>query len=139
MRIREFRYERDLEGVLDLWSTAGPGVQLSKSDQPDEIRKKIKRDPDLFIVAEEGGKLIGAVLGGYDGRRGMIYHLAISRTHRRQGVGRALMEELERRLRSKGCLKYYLLVTKDNEEALRFYRDVGCEVMEMHIMGKEIT
>ena len=83
--------------------------------------------------------LIGAVLGGFDGRRGMVYHLAISRDYRRHGIGQRLMKELELRLRTKGCLKYYLLVTKANEEALDFYESIGCEAMNLHLLGKSLS
>ena len=138
MKIRDYDHDRDLLTVLDLWGTAGDGVQLSPSDQPEEIRKKLQRDADLFLVAEEDGKLIGAVLGGFDGRRGMVYHLAVARHLRRKGVGRKLMAELESRLRAKGCLKYYLLVTRDNHEAQEFYGELGWERMDLLVMGKVI-
>jgi ribosomal protein S18 acetylase RimI-like enzyme len=136
MEIRDFSYPDDLPAVLQLWSSAGPGVHLGQSDEPAELAKKLKRDPDLFLVAEEDGVLIGAVMGGYDGRRAIVYHLAIDRRRRHQGLGRALMAELEARLKTKGCLKMYLLVTKDNPDALRFYEHLGWEVMDMHLMGK---
>lgn len=136
MVIRGFELSRDLEAVLELWGSAGPGVQLGRSDTPEEIRKKLERDPDLFLVAEENGSLIGAVLGGYDGRRGIVYHLAVVPAWRGNSVGRLLMEELERRLKAKGCLKCYLLVTKDNPQALAFYERLGWEVMDLHLMGK---
>jgi len=138
LRIRPFDFEKDLQKVLELWAQAGPGVHLSRSDQPHEIKKKLRKDPDLFLVAEEGDVLIGAVLGGFDGRRGMVYHLAIEKGHRNKGVGKLLMQELEDRLRSKDCLKYYLLVTRDNPEALEFYKEIGCEIMDMFLMGKEL-
>ena len=48
------------------------------------------------------------------------------------------MEELERRLRGRGCLKAYLLVTRDNDEAIAFYEKVGWEIMDLHVMGKPI-
>lgn len=80
--------------------------------------------------------MIGAVMGGYDGRRGMVYHLAVDVAHRHQGIGRALMAELERRLKAKGCLKCYLLVTRDNPEALDTYRRLGWEIMDLQILGK---
>jgi ribosomal protein S18 acetylase RimI-like enzyme len=139
MLIRTFDFVRDLEPVMGLWSSAGPGIQLSRSDSPGEIRKKLQRDPDLFLVAEEGGELIGAVLGGFDGRRGIVYHLAVRDEDRRRGIGRVLMAELEERLRAKGCLKVYLLVTHENADALRFYAGLGWETMPLHIMGKEIA
>jgi ribosomal protein S18 acetylase RimI-like enzyme len=138
MHIRTFAYPDDLPAVLQLWSTAGPGVHLGPSDEPAELQKKLRRDPDLFLVAEEGGSLIGAVMGGFDGRRAIVYHLAIEPGHRRRGLGSQLMAEMEARLRAKGCLKMYLLVTKDNPEALQFYQRLGWDVMDMHLMGKEL-
>jgi ribosomal protein S18 acetylase RimI-like enzyme len=137
MRVRQFDWDRDLEAVIDLWGTAGPGVQLSPSDEPEELKKKLERDPDLFLVAEsESGQVIGSVLGGYDGRRGLVYHLAIEASHRRQGIGQTLMDDLEARLRDKGCYKSYLLVAPDNQAALDFYTEQGWEKMPHHIMGK---
>ena len=137
MQVRSFQWE-DLEAVLDLWRSSGPGIHLGRSDSPEELRKKLEHDPDLFLVAEEGGHVLGAVMGGFDGRRGIVYHLAVHPPARHQGLGTALMSELEGRLRAKGCLKYYLLVTPDNVEAVEFYRRLGWSVMDMTLMGKEI-
>lgn len=139
MQIREFNVEVDYDVVRALWREAGSGIQLSPSDEQQEIRKKLNRDPDLFLVAEEGKRIVGAVLGGFDGRRGMVYHLAVQPEYRERGIGRTLMEELEHRLRAKGCLKYYLLVTKDNQEALAFYGQMGCDEMELLVMGKKLS
>lgn len=136
--IREFDADRDLGAVLELWRSAGPGVRLGRSDTPKEISKKLRRDPDLFLVAMDGERIVGAVLGGFDGRRGLVYHLAVAPDRRRTGLGRELMAELEARLRAKGCLKYYLLVTHENPGAVEFYRQLGWEIMPLHILGKEI-
>ncbi len=139
MHIRVLEFERDVDRVLDLWRTVGGGIQLSPSDNRRELSKKLGRDPDLFLVAEEEGEIIGAVLGGWDGRRGIIYHLAVRPERRNQGIGSALMDELEGRLRSKGCLKYYLLVTTDNDVAIKFYQDMDCQIMDLYVMGKVIS
>jgi len=136
--IRTFDFESDYSAVRSLWQHSGPGIQLSPSDEPQEIQKKLARDPDLFLVAEEGGRIVGSVLGGFDGRRGIVYHLAVVPQERRRGLGRALMEAVEARLLAKGCLKYYLLVTKDNADALAFYEDFGCDLMALHVLGKRI-
>ncbi len=85
-KIREFRYPQDYPPVIELWNTAGPGIHVRRSDQPDEILKKLQRDPDLFLVAESEGEIIGSVLGGFDGRRGMMYHLAVKAEYRRRGT-----------------------------------------------------
>jgi len=138
MKIREFVFEPDYEEVRILWESAGPGIQLSPSDTPQEIQKKLQRDPDLFLVAERDGRIIGTVFGGFDGRRGIVYHLAVLQSERRNGIGRSLMVEIENRLRSKDCRKYYLLVTKDNDAALDFYDSFGAEVMDLYVLGKVI-
>lgn len=136
--IRLFRYPDDFPGVQELWGNAGPGVQLGRSDTPEEIQKKLERDPDLFLVAEQDGRLIGSVLGGFDGRRGMVYHLAVAAAQRHQGLGEALMQAVEDKLRAKGCLRYYLLVTQDNNIAMKFYEQRGHERLPLHIYAKDL-
>lgn len=133
--IREFVLT-DYDHVLTLWQSAGPGIGIGRSDTREEIAKKLQHDPDLFLVAEDGGKLIGTVVGGYDGRRGLIYHLAVERAYRGRGIAKLLMDEIERRLIAKGCLKAYLLVLKDAHGAIDFYAHRGWETMDVTLMGK---
>lgn len=137
--VRALRYPQDLPAVLALWQTAGSGVQLRRSDQPAELEKKLARDPDLFLVAEREGLIVGAVLGGFDGRRGMVYHLAVDPGLRREGIATLLMDELESRLRAKGCIKAYLLVTRGNKPAMRLYEGRGWEHMDLFIYGKDLA
>ena len=143
IRIRPFVYPQDFAAVIELWGSAGPGIHLRRSDEPQEIQKKLLRDPDLFLVAEycpeEETQIIGAVLGGFDGRRGMVYHLAVAAPYRQQGIAARLMEELENRLRAKGCIRSYLLVTADNEEAIRFYEARQWKRMELYTYGKDLA
>jgi ribosomal protein S18 acetylase RimI-like enzyme len=139
LRLREFQYPGDYPAVRKIWENAGPGIHLRRSDDPDEIEKKLLRDPDLFLVAEQDGELAGTVLGSFDGRRGMVYHLAVAEKFRRHGVGELLMDELERRLVAKGCIRCYLLVTVDNEIAQSFYKKNGWEHMEdLLSFGKDL-
>lgn len=139
IQIREFCFPADYEHVYRLWQGIEKGVRVGRSDTPPEIEKKLRRDPDLFLVAESRGIIIGSVIGGFDGRRGLIYHLAVAETFRGQGIGALLMDEVEKRLRAKGCLKCYLLVTDDNVEAERYYRHRGWQHMDyIHLYGKEL-
>lgn len=128
----------DYDAVIGLWSNAGPGIHVGRSDAPEEIRKKLQHDPDLFLVATVNGEIIGSVVGGYDGRRGLVYHLAVARQYRGLGIGTALMDDLEERLRLRGCLKCYLLVVKGNDEAARYYEQRGWQAMNVTIYGKEL-
>lgn len=136
--IRQFRFPADYDSVFKLWEQAGPGIHLRISDTYPEIQKKYLRDPELFLVAECEGKIVGSILGGFDGRRGMMYHLAVQGDFRQRGIASELMAELETRLKAKGCLRYYLLVTRDNESAIEFYEKRGWQRMELFTYAKDI-
>ena len=139
VQVRNLRFPEDYKQVFDLWQSIEKGVHVGRSDTLAEIGKKLERDPDLFLVAELDGRIIGSVIGGFDGRRGIIYHLAVASTFRGQGVGSRLMDEVESRLRAKGCLKCYLLVTIDNSEVEGYYLQRGWQKMDqVHIFGKEL-
>ena len=120
VQLREFHFPEDYPAARFLWENAGSGIHVRRSDEPEEIQKKLQRDPDLFLVAEADGKMIGTVIGGFDGRRGLIYHLAVDATFRQHGIGSLLMDEVERRLKAKGCIKCYLMVADDNLERHAF-------------------
>lgn len=136
--IRTFEFPQDYEAVIELWGNAGEGVHLGMSDTYDEIAKKLQRDPQLFLVAEREGHLVGAVMGGFDGRRGLVYHLAVRHSERKQGIATALMDELEKRLKEIGCLRAYLLVTPENRTAQQFYEKRGWQRMEIFTYGKDL-
>jgi N-acetylglutamate synthase len=139
IKIREFCFPSDYDSVYRLWESIEKGVHVGRSDTLAEIGKKITRDPDLFLIAEADGAIIGSVIGGFDGRRGLIYHLAVAASFRGLGIGSRLMDEVEARLRAKGCLKCYLLVTTDNPEAEGYYRQRGWQSMDtIHLFGKEL-
>jgi ribosomal protein S18 acetylase RimI-like enzyme len=139
VQIRGFEFPSDYEQVVELWQSIDRGVHLGRSDTLTEIEKKISRDPDLFLVAESEGDIVGAVIGGFDGRRGLIYHLAVASAFRGRGIGSDLMKEVESRLRAKGCLKCYLMVTLDNIEVAEYYAQHGWQHMDqVQLYGKEL-
>ena len=140
VQIRPFHYPEDYQPVYDLWSSIEKGVHVGRSDAPAEIEKKIGRDPDLFLVAVYEERIIGSVIGGYDGRRGLIYHLAVSASFRGQGIGSRLMDEVESRLCAKGCLKSSLLVAEDNRDVEAYYQHRGWKPMNtVHLLGKDLA
>ena len=133
--LREFNFLNDYAAALELWRGTD-GVNVGPSDTPEEIQKKLQRAPDLFLMAEVDRRIIGTIIGGYDGRRGLIYHLAVHADFRKQGIGAALLKEVEARLKAKGCRKAYLLVKKGNS-ASDFYEKRGWSDMDnIRLFGK---
>ena len=122
MQIRLFTMN-DYDAVTALWAKAG--LLSGRSDKRPEIEKKLERDPDLFLVGIDEDRIVAAVMGSFDGRRGWVNHLAVDPDRHGQGLGAALLGELECRLRTKGCIKLNLLIEPDNARVEGFYRRQG--------------
>lgn len=137
--LREFVFPQDYPAVIAVWENSGPGIHVGRSDSPEEIAKKMRRDPDLFLVAEYNRQVVGTVLGGFDGRRGIVYHLAVVPECRGMGIGERLMAELEMRLRAKGCIRCYLMVVEGNQAALDFYQKRGYAQLSVLALGKDLA
>ncbi len=136
VKIREFRME-DYSAVFELWKRAG--LQIRPGDERPDIRLKLRRDPDLFLVAEEDGMISGTVIGAWDGRRGWIYHLAVDPDHQRKGVGAILVREVETRLTAKGAKRVNAQILKTNRQSLDFFRAAGYEQRpDLLMIGKQL-
>jgi len=118
---------KDYDKVVSVWRESG--LRNSPGDSREEIRIKIRRDPELFLVAEDSdGKIIGTLLGGWDGRRGWIHHLGVLPSHQRSGVATKLVKEVERRMKRKGVVKVSALVYESNDRSLKFFEKMGYEI-----------
>lgn len=119
VHIRRFELD-DYRAAAELWEAA----EGMSAPSLEEVERKLERDPELFLVAEDG-RLVGVVMGTYDGRRGWIFRLAVDPLRRRQGIGTALVEELERRYASMGVRAIRLLTLTDNAGGRSFWERLG--------------
>ena len=94
--------EEELEEMTRVWIDADLPYRPSGRDSPEELRAQLKRTPDLFLGAFDGRKMIGVVIATDDGRKGWINRLAVVPSHRRTGVGEALVKACEDALRKRG-------------------------------------
>jgi ribosomal protein S18 acetylase RimI-like enzyme len=138
MEFHVMRYSPEyFEGVKSLWQEAFPqDPPWNKADAA--VPAKLAVQPELFLVALAGDQVIGSIMAGYDGHRGWLYAVAVLNSHRRLGVGTALVRDAEERLRSMGCGKINLQVRASNAAVIGFYNQLGYEVEERTSMGKRI-
>ena len=116
----------DYESVVALWqSTEGIGLDFEDADSRESVEAYLERNPGLSFVATDGGKVIGAVLCGHDGRRGYLHHLALDGAHRRRGIGKALVARCISGLGSAGIPKCNILVFSDNDQGQAFWEADG--------------
>jgi ribosomal protein S18 acetylase RimI-like enzyme len=113
----------DIPAVLDLWRRAA--AFRSATDDQRGLESLIEHDPQSLLVAENEGELLGAVIAAWDGWRGNLYRLAVHPGHRRQGIGRALVAEAERRLRARGARRVSALAVAGERDEARFWPAVG--------------
>lgn len=123
----------DADAVVSLWSEAFP--QDPERNEPRAmIARKMARDPELFWVADDG-EVVGAVMAGYDGVRGWLYHLAVVKTRRGEGIGGALVRHAVGELKALGCPKVNLQVRQSNGVAVEFYACQGWAEDESRSFG----
>jgi ribosomal protein S18 acetylase RimI-like enzyme len=120
--IRPFR-DADEDAVVALWERCG--LTRPWNDPRRDIARKRTVQPELFLVAEAAGDVVGTAMFGYDGHRGWVNYLGVDPAYRHRGIARTLMAEGERLLRERGCPKLNLQVRTGNAEAIAFYDALG--------------
>ncbi len=135
MDIRQFT-QLDQEQEISLWKVSG--LTVPWNDPEKDISRKLKVNPELFLVAEENEKIIGSIMGGYDGHRGWINYLAVCPNHRKKGIGKKLMLHAEEKIKEKGCPKINLQVRENNTDVIAFYNAIGYSEDKAISFGKRL-
>ena len=124
MQIRKMTMD-DYDRVYRLWLNT-PGMGLNTLDDSVEgISKYLNRNPDTCFIAEKDNELVGVIMGGHDGRRGFIYHLAVKVSERGSGIGRKLVDQTMDALKDEGIHKVALVVYGKNEIGNKFWESIG--------------
>ena len=124
------------QAVINLWQACD--LVVSWNDPIKDIERKMRVDPDLFLIAELSGEIVATVMGGYEGHRGWINYLAVSPDHQRKGYARAMMQQVEVLIQAKGCPKINLQVRGTNTNVIKFYQAIGYDVENVVGLGKRL-
>lgn len=136
-KVRAFE-EDDLQEVIGLWETVFPN-DPPWNEPRRVVRRKMGIQRELFLVGEINERVVATVMGGYDGFRGWVYHLAVAPEFRRRGFGRRMMEVVERELLGLGCPKVNLQVRASNRDVIDFYEAIGYRIEERVSMSKHLA
>ena len=131
MRIEKYS-KKSYNEVIELWKKAG--ISVSSSDTKEELEKMYNRNPQLFLLGKIKEKVVGVVMGGFDGRRGYIHHLAIDPEYQKKGYGRLMVDNLIKKFRKWGVHKVHLFIEKNNKKVIKFYQNLGWKIRDDLIM-----
>lgn len=124
MKIRQMKIE-DYDEVYHLWKRIrGFGIR-SMDDSKEGIDRFLKRNPTTSVVAEEDGKIVGAILCGHDGRRGCLYHVCVDEAFRRHGIGKAMVVKTMEALKEEKINKVCLIAFTSNDIGNAFWNTIG--------------
>ncbi|MDE7311737.1 MAG: GNAT family N-acetyltransferase [Eubacterium sp.] len=122
--VREMNMD-DYDKVRALWMTIrGFGIR-SIDDSREGVCRFLKRNPSTSVVAVDGGRVVGAILCGHDGRRGCFYHVCVHEDYRKKGIGKAMAVFAMKALQKEEINKVSLIAFKQNEVGNCFWKSVG--------------
>lgn len=122
--IREMKIE-DYEQVYALWMTVKGFAMRSIDDSKEGVERFLKRNPHTSVVAQEDGKIVGAILCGHDGRRGCLYHVCVSSEYRRRGIGTEMVVFAMNALKKEKISKISLIAFTENDIGNAFWNRIG--------------
>ena len=134
--IRSFSAD-DQKDVVELWLECG--LVVPQNNPQLDIERKLKVNPEWFLVGEIKGRIIATCMAGYEGHRGWINYLAVSPKYRRRGFATRMMQKTEKILQNAGCPKINLQIRTSNKDVIEFYKSAGFCKDDVVSMGKRLV
>jgi ribosomal protein S18 acetylase RimI-like enzyme len=126
----------DEAAVIALWARCDL-IRPWNNPQKD-IQRKLRVQPELFLVGLLDQALVATVMAGYEGHRGWLNYLAVDPDLQRQGLGQQILAVAEQRLGALGCAKINLMVRSSNEPVVAFYQRLGYQRDDVICLGKRL-
>lgn len=129
---------KNFNSIHNLWKEAGLSVPEIQKEK-EEAELILKLNPFASFEAYNRDKLVGAILGIFNGRRGWIYHLAVHPLFQKKGIGSLLLQNAEKALEKMGAKRILLWVRKDNLKVMNFYQKHGySSIDDAIVLGKDL-
>ncbi len=127
VRIRELKIE-DYERILEIWDDAKLPYKPEGRDSKESIKKQMEEFGDLFLGAEVNGRLVGVIIGSWDGRKGWLNRIAVEPAFQGMGIAKMLTSACEEALRERGARIFAMLIEDNNENSLKLAERMGYKI-----------
>jgi ribosomal protein S18 acetylase RimI-like enzyme len=121
---------RDYYAIIEVWNAAGLPFKPLGRDSQAEVVRQMALDPEMWLGCFIEGKLVGVVIGSYDSRKGWLNRLAVVPEHQGKGCARALVREMEKRLRTRELGIFAVLIEDGHDASLALFTKAGYEIHE---------
>lgn len=118
MNIRDIK-SSDYDNLISFWEE---NYFVGDMDSRDKFEMFLSKNPNLSILAEDDGKILGTALGSFDERRGYLQKVVVAKELRKQGLGQQLVEKVVEKLKNLGATYIPIAV---EEDSVHFYENCG--------------
>lgn len=122
----------DYQKLIDFWRE---NYFVKGIDSYDRFKLFLKKNPELSVLMETDDQIIGTALGSFDGRRGYIQKLVVKKDFQRKGIGKQLVKEVMKRLKSLGVVYVPINCEVENES---FYEKCGFKKTKQVTMSMDL-
>ena len=133
--IRQFN-PKDYDKIMNLWHSTNLPVRPKGRDRRENIDKQISNGTSIILVAELNGKIVGAILGTHDGRKGWINRLAVDTEFRRKNIAKKLLSEVEKWFGENGIEVFTCVIERDNTASVKLFQKLGYEEWDVRYFSK---
>lgn len=123
---------KDYDQVLALWTNT-EGLKLDESDEFENMKYYLERNPGLSFIALIDDNIIGTIKCGQDGRRGYIYHLTIDKKFKGNGISKELYRKSITELKKQRIYKCNLYVLSTNKQGLEYWEHNGWRILDPNL------
>ncbi len=115
----------DYDDIVTVWSAGALPFCPGYRDSKEGFRRQLERFPSSYLVATDGDRIVGVVLGSHDERKGWINRLAVLPEYRRRGIAEALATACEKAILAQGIEIVAALIGTDNSTSCKLFEKLG--------------
>src|SRR5712691_6355555 len=128
IRIRPLR-RSDYHAMIALFQVCDMNPKTKGRDNLRSFTEQLSSNVDSYLGAFDGDRLVGAVLGTHDTRKGWINRLAVDPRYRRRAIAARLVRRCELVLRKRGLEMFAALIEPENEASAAFFKSQGYDIL----------